>query len=68
MAKIATTVQTKNGASRQGSAQNQIRVSSDSAEVQRLAYQFFVDRGFEHGHDEEDWLRAEAVVKNRKRS
>ncbi len=68
MAKIATTVQTKNGALRQGNTQGQYRVSSDSAEVQRLAYQFFVDRGFEHGHDEEDWLRAEAVVKNRKRS
>ena len=68
MAKIATNVQTKNGALRQGNAQVQNRVSSDSAEIQRLAYQFFVDRGFEHGHDAEDWLRAESVVKSRKRS
>ena len=26
------------------------------------AYQFFEERGCEHGHDLEDWLRAEAEV------
>ena len=35
-------------------------------EIQKLAYQFFLDRGCEHGHDAEDWLRAEAIVKNKK--
>ncbi len=67
MAKIATT-QTKNGALRSGSTQSRNRILDESAEIQQLAYQFFVERGFEHGHDHEDWLRAEAVVKNRKRS
>jgi hypothetical protein len=26
------------------------------------AYQFFIERGYEHGHHEEDWLRAESEV------
>jgi hypothetical protein len=30
------------------------------------AYQFFVDRGYEHGHDQEDWHRAESIVRNRR--
>jgi Protein of unknown function (DUF2934) len=28
-------------------------------EIARLAHQFWIDRGREHGHDAEDWLRAE---------
>ncbi len=35
-------------------------------EIQRLAYQFFVERGYSHGHHEEDWLRAEAIVRSRR--
>lgn len=35
-------------------------------EIQRLAYQFFVERGYEHGHHEEDWLRAETIVRSRR--
>jgi hypothetical protein len=27
--------------------------------IARIAYQRFEDRGFEHGHDLEDWLEAE---------
>jgi hypothetical protein len=26
------------------------------------SYEFFIERGYEHGHHEEDWLRAEAEV------
>jgi hypothetical protein len=40
--------------------------SSQQEEIAKLAYQFFVERGCQHGHDREDWLRAEAVIKNRK--
>ena len=66
MAKIATDRQTKNSAPRQAvSAKKNL---SATAEIEQLAYQFFVDRGFEHGHDQEDWARAEAIVKNRKRA
>ena len=64
MAKIAM-IQNRNGAVRRN---QENRVSGELVEVQKLAYQFFVERGFEHGHDQEDWLRAEAAVKNRKRS
>jgi Protein of unknown function (DUF2934) len=36
-------------------------------EIMRLrAYQFFEERGCEHGHDLEDWLRAEAEVFGKK--
>jgi Protein of unknown function (DUF2934) len=30
------------------------------------AYQFFEERGCEHGHDLEDWLRAEAEILGKK--
>ena len=66
MAKIATARQTKNSAPRQAvPAKKNLGLT---AEIEQLAYQFFVDRGFEHGHDQEDWARAEAIVKNRKRA
>ena len=62
MAKIAT-VQSKNGSLNRSDE----KISNETAEIERLAYQFFVERGFEHGHHDEDWLRAEQIVKNRKR-
>ena len=34
-------------------------------EVQVEAYRLFLDRGGEHGHDLEDWLTAEALVRQR---
>ena len=63
MAKIAT-VQSKNGTVRRTTENSG---GGSQAEIERLAYQFFVDRGYQHGHDHEDWLRAEAIVRNRKR-
>jgi len=36
--------------------------------IAQLAYQYFIDRGYQHGHDSEDWARAEAVIKNRQAS
>ena len=61
MAKIAVP-RSKNGSGRT------LNVSSQSQleQIQRLAYQFFVERGYEHGHDVEDWARAEAIIKNKK--
>ena len=32
------------------------------------AYRFYEERGGEHGHDLEDWLRAEAEVFGKKRA
>lgn len=34
-------------------------------EIAKLAYQFFSDRGGEHGHDQEDWVRAAAVIQRK---
>ena len=34
-------------------------------EVEAEAYRLFIDRGGEHGHDVEDWLAAEALVRAR---
>ena len=40
--------------------------SNEQKEIENLAYQFFAERGYEHGHDQEDWLRAEAIIKSRR--
>lgn len=37
-----------------------------SQEVAKLAYEFYLNRGEEHGHDREDWLRAEETLRNRR--
>ena len=63
MAKIAT-AQTKNGAAQRSPEKGS---GSEQAEIGKLAYQFFVERGYQHGHHDEDWLRAEAIIKNRER-
>ena len=34
--------------------------------IRARAYRFYEDRGFEDGHDLEDWLRAEAEVFGKK--
>ncbi|MGA2572256.1 MAG: DUF2934 domain-containing protein [Terracidiphilus sp.] len=34
-------------------------------QVAQLAHQFFVERGCEHGHDAEDWSRAEQELRAR---
>jgi len=38
----------------------------DSAEVARVAYQLYEQRGRKNGHDLDDWLKAEAIVNQRK--
>ena len=63
MAKLATSQPKKAAARTTGRTVN----TDVQAEIERLAYQYFVERGYEHGHHDEDWLRAEATVKNRKK-
>ena len=36
-------------------------------EVAQVAYQLFEQRGGTHGFDREDWLRAEQIVRQRRR-
>jgi hypothetical protein len=66
MAKIAIISQ-KNGQGRKvvSSAQKAL-TKSEQQSIEKLAYQFFVERGYEHGHDQEDWTKAEAIVRNRR--
>ena len=63
MAKIAM-VQSKNGGATRQSSEKR---GGDIAAIEKLAYQFFVQRGYEHGHHDEDWLRAETTIRNWKR-
>ena len=60
MAKIATTQIKKEASSKKTSSRN------EQDEIARLAYQFYVERGYQNGSDQEDWLRAEKIVKARK--
>ena len=38
-------------------------VEVDARQVAALAYQYFVEGGYQHGHALEHWLRAEATVR-----
>ena len=66
MAKIAIR-QSKNGAAKRTTATTGNPILDETAEIQKIAYQLFVDRGYEHGHDQEDWTRAEKLYRSRKR-
>ncbi|MEO8429823.1 MAG: DUF2934 domain-containing protein [Verrucomicrobiota bacterium] len=35
----------------------------DPQEIQRRAYQLYLERGGDSGHDSEDWLKAECELK-----
>ncbi|MCG3175793.1 MAG: hypothetical protein MOGMAGMI_00726 [Candidatus Omnitrophica bacterium] len=39
---------------------------AEQRQIEQLAYSFYEQRGFQHGHDREDWLRAEAIVRSRR--
>ncbi len=44
-------------------AADNAQVAADLAErIRRRAYELFVQRGYENGHDTEDWLRAEREI------
>ena len=62
MAKIAMP-ELKNGSRTSANSSRE----NEQAQIANLAYQFFVERGYQHGFDAEDWLRAEAIVKNKKK-
>ena len=40
----------------------------DPQEVALIAYELFQQRGGEHGHDQDDWIAAERIVRNRRRT
>ena len=39
--------------------------NSQQEQVAKLAYQFWVERNYQHGYDQDDWARAESVVRAR---
>lgn len=45
------------------------KITTQAVDIQDVirtrAYQFFEERGYTHGHDFEDWLRAETEVRAR---
>ena len=46
---------------------NRLAQATDS-DVARRAYDLYLSRGREHGHDEEDWLQAERELRETLRS
>ena len=40
--------------------------ASSESEIAKEAYALFLDRGGAHGHDVEDWLRAEQILRERR--
>ena len=38
---------------------------TEHPEIARLAYEFYEQRGRQDGHDVEDWVAAEAIVRQR---
>ena len=65
MAKIASATPKKTNGFKDLTVSNISLTPKQKAEVEKLAYQYFVERGYEHGHDQEDWSRAEAAVRAR---
>ena len=41
------------------------KVADRKEDVEKLAYQYYVERGCVDGCDREDWLKAEAVIQQR---
>lgn len=59
---MAKSAGTRNGSARTGSGNE-----ADAGEIARVAYELFEQRGREHGHDFEDWVEAERIVRQRRR-
>ncbi|GEM_PF-1684977 len=53
-------------AKRQASPAASAASSLDYQEVAKVAYELYLQRGCANGHDLEDWLKAETLVRQRK--
>ena len=58
-ASAPTSIATKRKASPKGTA---VVKSITHEEIASLAHRFWTERGRQHGHDAEDWLRAEQTL------
>jgi DUF2934 family protein len=57
------TTKTQNQAPTSTSASEEQPVTVTDDEIARRAYELFLSRHCEHGHDVEDWLKAERELK-----
>ena len=48
-----------------GAGPNVTQMGFSHDQVARLAHRFWAERGHQHGHHEEDWLRAEQELRAR---
>ncbi len=64
MANVAN-LQRNNQTGKTSVSNQKVFTQKELQEIEKLAYQFFVDRGYEHGHDQEDWAKAEQIVRSR---
>ena len=66
MAKIATSSKRESTVKSSNKPASREFSKNEQQEIEKLAYQFFVERGHQHGYDAEDWLRAEAIIRSRR--
>jgi ABC-type uncharacterized transport system auxiliary subunit len=57
--KVTPTVKKSNVTQMQAAAPNRAAIRVSHEEIARLAHRYWAERGRQHGHHEEDWLRAE---------
>ena len=62
--------ETGNGADMEVSGDGQFTAEADPPRelIEVRAYELFVQRGYEHGHHDEDWITAERELKSRHRN
>ncbi len=65
MAKVITQVQAQR---KNSSSNSQSFTPEEYSGIQQIAYELYVQRGYENGHDVEDWLRAETIIHNRRKN
>lgn len=59
---MATIASVKKEARTEKNSKNRNAGADQQPQIEKLAYQFFVERGFQHGYDREDWFKAEQIV------
>ncbi len=45
-----------------GAKKSEVSLNKDTAEIEKLAYKFYIEGGCKEGNHRNDWLRAEAMV------
>ena len=61
--KTATKTAVKKSAAKKAPAKK--KVAATHEEISKLAHQYYLERGGQHGSDEDDWMRAEKELLSR---